>query len=73
MRSQLQRMMVSDNKPPKVLSAMRVRSVEVIDGGDTLAVRLRAPDDDEFCIVLPIGTVGDLLFQLAEVMNFNLD
>ncbi|WP_244514114.1 hypothetical protein [Methylobacterium sp. UNC378MF] len=45
----------------------------IIDGGSTLAVRLRSPDDNEFCVLLPIAVVGDLLFQLADVMSLGLD
>ncbi len=50
-----------------------MRSVEIIDGGDTLAVRLRSPDDSEFCVLLPIGVVGDLLFQIADVVSRSHD
>ncbi|MGT2478895.1 hypothetical protein ACU4GR_08430 (plasmid) [Methylobacterium oryzae CBMB20] len=56
-----------------MLGAAGVRSVEIVDGGDTLAVRLRAPDDSEFCVLLPIGVVGDLLFQLADVLSLSYD
>ncbi|MBN4098400.1 MULTISPECIES: hypothetical protein [Methylobacterium] len=66
-------MTVSDSAVPYVLGAAAVRSVEVIDGGGTLAIRLRSPDDSEFCVLLPIGVVGDLLFQLADVMSVSLD
>lgn len=43
-------------------------SVETIDGGDTLAVRLRADGGNEVVVLLPIGVVGDLLFQLADTL-----
>lgn len=66
-------MTASDDKVPYVLGAAGMRSVEIVDGGDTLAVRLRAPDDSEFCVLLPIGVVGDLLFQLADVLSLSHD
>lgn len=66
-------MTVSDNGVPYVLGAAGVRSVVIIDGGSTLAVRLRSPDDNEFCVLLPIAVVGDLLFQLADVMRLSRD
>ncbi|MGU3469161.1 hypothetical protein ACLBXO_30385 [Methylobacterium sp. C33D] len=69
----LARMTGSDSGVPYVLGAAAVRSVEIIDGGGTLAVRLRSPDDGELCLLLPIGVVGDLLFQLAEAVSLSLD
>lgn len=67
------RMTASYNEVPFVLGAAGVRSVEIIDGGDTLAVRMRSPDDSEFCVLLPIGVVGDLLFQIADVVSRSHD
>lgn len=66
-------MTASDDRVPYVLGAAGVRSVEIVDGGDTLAVRLPTPDDSEFCVLLPIGVVGDLLFQLADVLSLSHD
>lgn len=64
---------MSDNKLPSVLAATQVRSVEVIDGGDTLAVRIHVTDGGETCLLLPVGVVGDLLAQLAVALDIDTD
>ena len=64
---------MSANERPHVLAATGVHSVEVIVGGDTLAVRLHAVGGGETCLLLPIGAVGDLLFQIADTLNVGLD
>lgn len=64
---------MSDSERPHVLAARQVQSVEFIDGGDTLAVRLRIADGGDTCLLLPIGAVGDLLSQLAAAIHVGPD
>ncbi len=64
---------VSENEHPYVQAATGVRSVEVIDGGDTLAVRLHTAAGGETCLLLPMGAVGDLLFQIAGALDVGTD
>lgn len=64
---------MSDSERPHVLAATGVRSVEVIDGGDTLAVRLCASDGSDTCLLLPMGAVGDLLSHLADGLDVGVD
>jgi hypothetical protein len=59
---------VSEIERPYVLAATRVQTVEIIDGGDTLAIQLRVANGGETCVLLPIGAVGDLLFQLTTTL-----
>lgn len=61
-------MALSEIDLTNVLAATRVQSVEVIDGGDTLVVRLHVADGSETCVLLPMGAVGDLLFRIAETL-----
>ncbi|MHC2109302.1 hypothetical protein [Methylobacterium sp. CM6246] len=61
-------MALSEIERRYVLAATGVQSVEITDGGDTLAVQLYEADGGETCVLLPIGVVGELLFQLAETM-----
>lgn len=57
-----------ESEPARVVAATSVRSVEVIDGGDTVAVRLAAAGEGETCILLPAAAVGSLLYLLAEAL-----
>lgn len=57
------------DKVPYVIGVRGLQSVDVIDGGDTLAVQLLAADESEVCALLPIDVVSDLLFRLADVMS----
>ena len=52
-----------------VVAMRSVRSVHLIDGGDTVAVRMETAGGGETCVLLPTGAVGDLLFLLAEAVT----
>lgn len=53
---------------PQVLAAAHVRSVGIIDGGDTVAVHFEAAGGEEMCLLLPIAAVSDLLMHLATAL-----
>ncbi|GJD95675.1 hypothetical protein [Methylobacterium iners] len=48
-----------------VLSVSELKGVEVIDGGDTLAVRFETPDGGELALLVPQRTVATLTQELA--------
>lgn len=54
---------------PYVLAFAGLRSVEVIDGGDTVAVTLQAAGGDSVSLLLPLAVVSDLLSQLASALD----
>ncbi len=58
---------------PQVLAFAGLRSVEVIDGGDTVAVTLQAASGDSVSLLLPLAVVSDLLSQLAEALDHRFD
>ncbi len=51
---------------PHVVSAVGVRSVELIDTGHTLAVRLTNADATETAMLLPLAAAAELIHQVAE-------
>jgi hypothetical protein len=57
---------VPDNARPVVLSVAEFTSVEVMDGGDTLAVRFRAPDGGEIALLVPQRAAENLQAQVAD-------
>lgn len=52
-----------------VFAAVQVVSVEPIDGGRTLAVRLQKADGDEAVVLLSLPLAQDLRGQLTCVLN----
>lgn len=48
-----------------VLSVSALKGVEIIDGGDTVAVRFETPDGGELALLVPQRTVATLTDQLA--------
>lgn len=51
---------------PHVISARRVYSVERIDGGDTIAVRVEGADGEEVAILAPIGPAAEIARRILE-------
>ncbi|MER2269849.1 hypothetical protein [Methylobacterium oxalidis] len=48
-----------------IVGIARLEGVEVIDGGDTVAVRLRAADDREITLLVPQQVAADLKANLS--------
>ena len=53
-----------ENARPIVLSVTQFTSVEVMDSGDTLAVRFKAPDGREIALLVPQQAAADLHAQI---------
>ncbi|WP_082523851.1 hypothetical protein [Methylobacterium sp. Leaf399] len=51
---------------PTVVSVAGFIGVEPIDGGDTIAVRFKAPDDGEITILVPQKAIADLQTALTD-------
>ncbi|MGU3282493.1 hypothetical protein [Methylobacterium mesophilicum] len=68
---------MSNTPVPLVLSAVLavagLRSVEVIDGGDTVAVSLQTAGGDGVGLLLPLAVVSDLLSHLASALDHRFD
>ncbi|MEA1834739.1 hypothetical protein U8607_21835 [Methylobacterium durans] len=47
-----------------IVGIARVEGVEVIDGGDTVAIRLRAADEREITLLVPQRVAADLQANL---------
>ena len=60
--------MPSDDAPD-AFAVGRVISVELIDGGRTLGVRLEKADGTEAIVLLPQSVAGDLHRQMAAVLS----
>ena len=55
-----------ENARPVVLSVAEFTRVEVMDGGDTLAVRFKAPDGREIALLVPQMAAENLQAQVAD-------
>ena len=64
---------MSNTHIPQVLAVAGLRSVEIIDGGDTVAVSLQAAGGDGVGLLLPLAVVSDLLSQLASALDHRFD
>jgi hypothetical protein len=64
---------LSNTHIPQVLAVAGLRSVEIIDGGDTVAVSLQAAGGDGVGLLLPLAVVSDLLSQLASALDHRFD
>lgn len=60
---------MSDSDQPYVFAAVQVISTEMIDGGRTLAVRLRKADGEEAVVLLSRMVAEDLSRQIAEMLR----
>lgn len=59
---------MSDSDQPYVFAAIQVISTELIDGGRTLAVRLRKADGDEAVLLLSQSLAAELNRQLDQMV-----
>lgn len=57
---------MSSEERMQVVSAVQVRGVELIDTGNTLALRLTNADGTGTAVLLPMATAADLIHQVAE-------
>ena len=64
---------MSNTHIPQVLAVAGLQSVEIIDGGDTVAVSLQAAGGDGVGLLLPLAVVSDLLSQLASALDRRFD
>lgn len=64
---------MSENEALRVIAAKSVRSVDTIDGGDTVAVRMTTADGDGLCVLLPTDAMAEMLFLLAETLDTGTD
>ena len=55
-----------ENARPVVLSVAEFTRVEVMDGGDTLAVRFKAPDGREIALLVPQRAATNLQAQITD-------
>ena len=55
-----------ENARPVVLSVAEFTRVELMDGGDTLAVRFKAPDSGEIALLVPQRAAANLQAQVAD-------
>jgi hypothetical protein len=60
---------VDRNVRPLVLGVTHLLAVEVIDSGDTVAVRLVGPDDREVALLLPQRIAADLQASLTTALK----
>ena len=56
---------MSENKRPVVLPVSTCAGVEVMDGGDTLALRFQAPDGRQIALLVPQHTAANLREQVT--------
>lgn len=64
---------MSDTHIAQVLAGAGLRSVEVIDGGDTVAVSLRTAGGEGVGLLLPLAVVSDLISHLAGAFDHRFD
>jgi hypothetical protein len=60
---------MSDSDPPYVFAAVDVSGVEMIDGGRTLAIRLRKADGDEAAVRLSRPVADDLSCRITALLD----
>ncbi len=51
--------------PLQIVSAVQAHSAELIDGGDTLAVRMRTADGGEAALLIPAAAAIELVRMAA--------
>lgn len=56
-----------DSLRPVVLSVAAFKSMESIDGGDTIVVRFAAPDGREIALLVPLDAVTGLKSRLSSL------
>ncbi|MDB5647424.1 hypothetical protein [Methylobacterium sp.] len=59
---------MTDEDPLLVLSVASLTGVQMIDGGDTLAMRFRKPGDRELVLLVPRQVALALQPQVSEVL-----
>jgi hypothetical protein len=59
---------MTENNRPVVLSVASFTDVQLMDSGDTLAVRFQAPDGRELVILVPRQAAAALQPQVSEVL-----
>lgn len=59
---------MSVSNQPYVFAAIQVIGAEMIDGGRTLAVRLRKADEEEAVLLLSRSVAEDLNRKMAEML-----
>lgn len=64
--------MLTDTRPV-VLSIAEATGVQVMDGGDTLALRFKAPDGREIALVIPQKAVATLQAFIADGLEAALE
>lgn len=60
---------MSSDDAPDAFAVGRVISIELIDGGRTLGVRLEKADGTEAVVLLPQSVASDLHRQMAAVLS----
>ena len=60
---------MSDSDQPYVFAAVEVSGVEMIDGGRTLAIRLRKADGDEAAVLLSRPVADDLSRRVTALLD----
>jgi hypothetical protein len=63
---------MTENIRPVVLSVASFTDVELMDGGDTLAMRFQAPDGREVAMLVPRAAAFALQTQLADILTQSL-
>lgn len=60
---------MSEKVRPHVFAAVEVLGLTLIDGGDTVAARLRTADGGETAVLMPIGAGEDLARRIGEALD----
>ncbi|WP_437871497.1 hypothetical protein ACSD7O_24655 [Methylorubrum extorquens] len=60
---------MSNDAAPDAFAVVRVLSIELIDGGRTLGVRLEKADGTEVVLLLSQAVASDIHLQMAAVLN----
>lgn len=60
---------MSNDAAPDAFAVVRVLSIELIDGGRTLGVRLEKADGTEAVLLLSQAVASDIHRQMAAVLN----
>lgn len=60
---------ISEKPHPHVFAAVEVLGLTLIDGGDTVAARLRTADGGEAAILMPVRAGEELARRIGEALN----
>ena len=63
---------MADDDQPRVLSVSSFVGIQLIDGGDTVALQFRAPDGRDVAVLVPREPASDLHLHLTAALAQSL-